>query len=141
MDTLIFRRFLFPYITGTIVTVDNYHYSAFQLESLNPAKSADLMIFFYFFIVLVFVILFFSYSKYIRIFNLIALTLGLVIVSFIGIEIFSDPGLKESVSLDQMTAKIGFGLIYQILMYILAVIYEFTEEKIFKAFNKPKKVE
>lgn len=128
--------FFFPYISGTIVSIGNYKYSAFQLESLNPAKSADLFVLFYYLFVLIFIVLLFSYPKFTRIFNLTILTLGLIGAIYINIEIFSDPGLKLAISQDQMTAHLGFGIIYQVIIYGLAILYEFTEKNIYSKISK-----
>ncbi|MFO7969481.1 MAG: hypothetical protein R6U15_05150 [Candidatus Izemoplasmatales bacterium] len=124
--------FFFTFITGTIMGLADYSYNAFQLEELNPDKSADVFVIIFFVITIAGVIAIFMKPEYERIANLAVLGLGLVLLVVLYLQVFNDSDLQDLVDLGAMTAKIGFGIIFQIIILILGFVFEFTGDKLIK---------
>ena len=123
--------FLLPFITGKVLGVD-YSYTAFQLEKLNPDKSADMFIIIFFVIAAGVIVSLFLKPEYERYAYLAALAIGFILVLVIYIQVFNDSDLKAFVDMGAMTASIGFGIIFQVIMLVAGVVLEFFGQKLLK---------
>ncbi|MCF7924660.1 MAG: hypothetical protein K9L64_06140 [Candidatus Izimaplasma sp.] len=124
--------FLFTFITGNIMGLADYSYNAFQLEELNPDKSADVFIIIFFVIALAGSVVMFMKPEYERIANLAVLGLGLVLLVVLYLQVFNDSDLQGLVDLGAMTAKIGFGIVFQLIILVLGFVFEFKGDALIK---------
>jgi hypothetical protein len=123
--------FFLPFIVGKQMGVD-YSHSAFNLEALNPDKSADVFIYVFYAITVGAIALMFVKPEYERIAYLAAAGIGLILLVVVYVQVFNDADLKAFIDLNIITAKIGFGIILQIIMVVAAVVLEFFGNKLFK---------
>jgi hypothetical protein len=124
--------FFLPFITGKLMGVVDYSHSALNLEALNPDKSADIFVYIFFVIAIGAIALMFVKPEYEKIAYLAAVGIGFILLVVIYVLVFNDSDIKVAVDVGMMTAKIGFGIIFQVIMVIAAVVLEFIGNKLFK---------
>ncbi len=124
--------FLLPFITGTLMGIVNYSYSAFELEELNPDKSADIFVIIFYVLAIAGIVLMFLKPEFERIAYVAALAIGFILLLVVYIQVFNDSDLKMAVEMDIMTANIGFGIIFQLIMVVVGVVLEFFGKKLLK---------
>jgi hypothetical protein len=124
--------FLLPFITGTMAGILDYSYTSLELEELNADKSADLYVYLFFVVTLAALAVMYFKPEFERVANLATLGLGLVLVVVIYILVFNDSDLKLAVDFGLMTAKIGFGIIFQVVMVVVGVVLEFFGKQLLK---------
>lgn len=124
--------FLLPFITGTLMGIVNYSYSAFELEELNPDKSADIFVIIFYVLAIAGIVLMFLKPEFERIAYVAALAIGFILLLVVYIQVFNDSDLKMAVEMDIMTANIGFGIILQLIMVVVGVVLEFFGKKLLK---------
>ena len=124
--------FALPFITGTIMGLVDFSYSAFELEELNPDKSADVFVIIFYLLAIGAAVAMFMKPELERKIYLAILAIGFILLVVIYIQVFNDSDLKSAVDLGVMTANIGFGIILQILMLIVGVFLEFYGKKLLK---------
>jgi len=124
--------FLLPVVTGTLIGLINYSYSAFDLEELNPNKSADIFIIAFYVLAIAVIVVMFLKPEFERIAYVAALAIGFILLLVVCIQVFNDSDLKLTVEMGIRTAKIGFGIIFQVIMLIAGVVLEFLGKKLLK---------
>jgi cytochrome c oxidase subunit IV len=124
--------FLLPFITGTLMGIVNYSYSAFELEELNPDKSADIFVIIFYVLAIAGIVVMFLKPEFERIAYVAALAIGFILLLVIYVQVFNDSDLKLAVDMNIMTAKIGFGIIFQLIMVVVGVVLEFFGKKLLK---------
>lgn len=124
--------FLLPFITGTLMGIVNYSYSAFELEELNPDKSADIFVIIFYVLAIAGIVVMFLKPEFERIAYVAALAIGFILLLVIYIQVFNDSDLKAAVDMNIMTVNIGFGIIFQLIMVVLGAVLEFFGKKLLK---------
>jgi hypothetical protein len=124
--------FLFAFISGTIMGLVDFSYNAFELEEMNPDKSADIFIIIFYLLAIAAAVFMFLKPELERKIYLAILAIGFILLFVIYLQVFNDSDLKAAVDAGIMTANIGFGIILQIIMLIAGVVLEFFGKKILK---------
>ena len=131
--------FFLPFVTGSHVVLGTFSDSLWNIQDfavrLGDTASSPLIFVILFLVVAVLAGLSLFYKENVsRIFYLVALAVGLVVIGYVYYKIFInlDPALEGAINAGAFNMSLGFGVYLQLVLLVVGLGLEFLGKKLLK---------